>query len=280
MPVMKPREIEKDIYIFNGQSLPVSEFDAEAAIHYPAVYEVLKVTDGVPLFWDAHIDRLEKSLILAGVSAEIDKDQLYQQALRLAKENNTTHHNMKIIMNAFDTKPNGDKYLFFITTSYPSPQQLKEGVKVITFDAERHNPNAKIITTDFRTSILEALQQAQGYEALLVNAAGEVTEGSRSNFFVIKDNVFITPPSHQILEGITRQIVINLLERLGYALKVMPLSLGFLMEAESLFLTGTSPGILPIQQANNKSFDVTLKPLKDLQDLYRHVEETYININK
>lgn len=280
MPVMKPREIEKDIYFFNGQALPVSEFDAEAAIHYPAVYEVLKVTDGVPLFWDSHIDRLEKSLKLAGVSAGIDRDQLYQQALRLVKKNNTTHYNMKIIMNAFDTKPNGDKYLFFITTSYPSPQQLKEGVKVITFEAERHNPNAKIIATDFRTSILEALQQTQGYEALLVNAAGEVTEGSRSNFFVIKDNVFCTPPSHQILEGITRQIVIKLLERLGYGLKVMPLSLGFLMEAESLFLTGTSPGILPIQQVNNKCFDVTLKPLQDLQKLYRHVEETYIKVNK
>jgi len=187
---------------------------------------------------------------------------------------------MKIIMNAVDPKPDGDVYLFFITTGYPSSQQLREGVKVITFEAERHNPNAKIIATDFRTLILEALQQAQGYEALLVNAAGEVTEGSRSNFFVIKNNAFYTPPSHQILEGITRQVVIKLLERLGYALKVMPISLGFLMESDGLFLTGTSPGVLPIRQVNDKAFDVTLKPLQDLQGLYRHVEETYSKINE
>ncbi len=279
MPVMKPREIEKDIYLFNGESLPVSEFDAEAAIHYPAVYEVFKMTQGLPLFWDAHMDRLEKSLKLAGASVSIDRDQLYQQALRLARENNTTHHNMKIIMNAFDTKPQGDVYLFFITTSYPSQQQLKEGIKVITFEAERLNPNAKIIATDFRTSILKALQQAQGYEALLVNQHQEVTEGSRSNYFVIKDNVFFTPPTHQILEGITRQVVIKLLERLGYPLKVMPIPLNFLLEANGLFLTGTSPGVLPIQQVNDKTFDVTLKPLQDLQGLYAHVEETYVKVN-
>lgn len=279
MHVMKPREIEKDFYLLNGESLPVSEFDVEAAIRYPAVYEVLKVTQGLPLFWDAHIDRMEKSLKLAGVSVDINRDQLYQQALRLVEENSTTHHNMKIIMNAFDTKPQGDVYLFFITTSYPSQQQLSEGVKVITFEAQRNNPNAKIIASDFRTSILEALQESQGYEALLVNPDQEVTEGSRSNFFVIKDNVFYTPPSDQILEGITRQVVMQLLSRLGYELKVMPITLPFLASADGLFITGTSPGVLPIRQVNDQQYDVTLKPLQDLQGLFRHVEETYVKVN-
>lgn len=279
MHVMKPREIEKDFYLLNGESLPVSEFDAEAATRYPAVYEVLKVTQGLPLFWDAHIDRLEKSLKLAGVSVDINRDQLYQQALRLVEENKTTHHNMKIIMNAFDTKPQGDVYLFFITTNYPSQQQLREGVKVITCEAQRNNPNAKIIASEFRASILEALQQSQAYEALLVNPHQQVTEGSRSNFFIIKDNVFYTPPSDQILEGITRQVVIQLLSRLGYELKVMPITLPFLASADGLFITGTSPGVLPVRQVNDQPYDVTLKPLRDLQDLFRHVEETYVKVN-
>lgn len=279
MQVMKPREIEKDSYLLNGESLPVSDFDVEAAIRYPAVYEVLKISNGVPLFWDAHIDRMEKSLKLAGVSLDINREELLEQTLRLVQENHITHHNMKIIMNAFDTKPTGDVYLFFITTSYPSQQQLREGVKVITYEAQRNNPNAKIIASDFRAAILETLQEAQGYEALLVNPDQEVTEGSRSNFFVIKDNVFYTPPSHQILEGITRQVVIKLLARLGYELKILPISLPFLTSADGLFLTGTSPGVLPIRLVNDQVYDVTLKPLQDLQGLFHHVEETYVNVN-
>lgn len=280
MSVMKPREIEKEIYLFNGQSLPVSEFDPKAAIRFPAVYEVLKVREGVPVFWGPHMDRLEKSLALAGIQAALDRDRLYKDAKRLMEENHTFHHNLKMILNAFDLKPKGDTYLFFITTKYPSLKQLQEGVKVITFQAERDNPNAKIIASGFRRSILEALHEAQGYEALLVNDQAQVTEGSRSNFFVIKNNVFYTPPSHQILEGITRQVVMTLLERLGYELKVTGLTLDFLLQADALFLTGTSPGVLPVCQLNNTAFDVAVKPLQDLQGLYQHVEETYVKVHQ
>lgn len=280
MTVMKPREIEKDIFILNGRPFPVSEFQPEEAVRYPSVYEVIRVIQGVPLFWEAHLDRLQKSLSLAGSSLAIPREELQQEILDLIRENKVAEHNFKIIFNGFENGGSFNRYLFFVTSRYPTEQQLKQGVTVVTHQAVRENPNAKIIATSFRTPVLAAIQQAGAYEALLVNHQGEVTEGSRSNFFLLRDGIFYTPPADRILEGITRQVVIRLLERLGYSLVTQPITINFLRKADALFLTGTSPGVLPIQQLDDQLFRTNLKPLQDLQSLFHHFVQTYIQIHQ
>lgn len=280
MTVMKHREIEKDIFIHNGISLPVSEFVPEEAVRYPSVYEVIRVMEEVPLFWEAHLDRLQRSLDLAGSTHQCHREELYRQILRLISENKVTDCNFKIIINGFEPGGTLHQYLFFVTSRYPTPNQLSNGVSVITHQAERENPNAKIIATDFRTQVLSAIQNAQAYEALLVNPLDEVTEGSRSNFFLLKDGVFYTPPADRILEGITRQAVISLVERLGYPLKTQAISLDFLQNADGLFLTGTSPGVLPIKQVDHTPYKVNLKPMVELQGLYQHFVRTYVQVHK
>jgi len=280
MTVMKPREIEKDFFLHNGISLPVSEFKPEEAVRYPSVYEVIRVIQGVPLFWEAHLDRLQKSLALAGTTLAIPREKLHQEILDLIRENSVTDHNFKIIFNSFENGGSFNRYLFFVTSRYPTEQQLAQGVAVVTHQAERENPNAKIIATDFRNRVLEAIQESAVYEALLVNHQGEVTEGSRSNFFLLKDGVFYTPPADRILEGITRQVVIRLLERLGYPLVTQPITTDFLGKADGLFLTGTSPGVLPIRQVDDQPFQADLKPLQDLKGLFNHFVQTYVQIHR
>jgi branched-chain amino acid aminotransferase len=279
VPGLNPRDIEKETYLYNGTLLPANEFDPSKATKYPSVYEVIRVIGGVPLFWEAHLDRLQKSIAMAGSSYRFSRENLHQQMLRLIRENRVTHFNMKIILNDFNNASPPHTYLFFITTRYPTSEEISQGVAVITHQAERSNPSAKIISVDFRDPILKALQQSGAYEALLVNHRGEITEGSRSNFFVIKDGVFFTPPADRILEGITRQVVINLLKRLGFPLITAPITINFLQESGGLFLTGTSPGILLVNRVDDHPFSIDMKPLQDLQKQFHHFVQTYISVH-
>ena len=278
---MKPREIEKNVYLLNGTSVPVADFQPEHITRGPAVYEVIQVMDGVPLFWEAHLDRLNKSLSLAGASVPLDRQVLHRQMRQLIRENQVDRHNFKIVVTDFGTSTAPTVHLFFITSRYPSEDQLKNGVDAITHHAERENPNAKIIATDFRAPIQDALHQADAYEALLVNRKMEVTEGSRSNFFLFSKGTCYTPPSDQILQGITRQVVINLLGRLSVPLVQQHITLKFLKQADALFITGTSPGVLPIRRLDGQDIPSgTQPPLQQLQQLYHHFTRTYIAVHR
>ncbi|SMP67419.1 aminotransferase class IV [Anoxynatronum buryatiense] len=277
---MSHREIEKSFFLLNGHLHAVEEFDPHMAIRYPSVYEVIRVIDGVPLFWEAHLDRMQQSLALAGASFQLNRENLRSQMDLLIQKNQVLNHNLKVVVNHWDNTLSPDTYLFFITTRYPSDKDLHQGVPVILHPAERKNPNAKIISTSFRAPILKALESSGAYEALLVNQSDEVTEGSRSNFFVIKQNVFYTPPAAQVLQGITRQVVMRLVHRLGYQIQETSISRAFLLKGDALFLTGTSPGVLPISNANGHSFSVTLEPLQNLQGLYHHFVRTYVDIHR
>ena len=277
---MYHREIEKKFFLYNGRLHAVDKFDASQATHYPSVYEVIRVIKGLPLFWEAHVDRLQQSLTLAGATIQLDRSSLRHQMELLITENQVTNHNLKVVVNQWQLKESPDVYVFFIATRYPSKKALKEGVSVILHPAERQNPNAKIISTDFRAPILAALETTGAYEALLLNQSNEITEGSRSNFFVINNNTFYTPPASQVLQGITRQVVINLLARLGYLLEETVISADFLKKADGLFITGTSPGVLPVKQVDDQPFSVSLEPLQQLQGLYHHFVNTYLEVHQ
>ena len=74
--------------------------------------------------------------------------------------------------------------------SYPSKEYYKKGVKVILYYGERENPNLKVVSTAFRAKVAEKMKEANAHEALLVDRHGFITEGSKSNFFGIKDKLF------------------------------------------------------------------------------------------
>ncbi len=274
------REIEKDFFILNGTFYPVREFVPEKAIEYPSVYEVVRVIEGVPIFWEAHLDRMKKSVSLLGYDFPFDPPMIYAQLLELIEKNQVKNYNIKIVFNQLNVlQPN--LYVFFITSHYPSTEQLKKGVPVILYEAERKNPHAKVISTDFRAPIIKAIRNADAYEALLVNNEGEVTEGSRSNFFIVKDGLFFTAPTSKVLEGVTRKCVFSLLSRLGYSWTEQPITEEFLQKADGLFLTGTSPGVLPVCTVGQQSFDsANIKEIQNIQGLYDHFVKTYVEVNK
>ncbi|MDA8198957.1 MAG: branched-chain amino acid transaminase [Thermaerobacter sp.] len=88
----------------------------------------------------------------------------------------------------------------------------------------------------------------KGYdEAILLGADGHVSEGAGSNLFMVRRGTLITPPvTADILEGITRSIVMELAEENGIPVAERPIDRTELYVADEVFLTGTGAQIAPI----------------------------------
>lgn len=93
-----------------------------------------------------------------------------------------------------------------------------------------------------------------GYdEAIIVNEHGHVTEGSAENIFVVRDGVATTPPpSDGVLEGITRDTVMRLLQSEGIPVEQHSVSRSDLIVADEVFITGTAAEIVPIREVDDR----------------------------
>jgi branched-chain amino acid aminotransferase len=108
-------------------------------------------------------------------------------------------------------------------------------------------------------------------EAIMLNDAGSVSEGSGMNLFIVSKGVVYTPPvSAGILEGITRNSVIDLLGDEGVEVREVDIARGALYAGDEMFLTGTAAEVTPIRSVDGRVVgDGTRGPLtKKAQELF------------
>jgi len=273
-------EIIESYVIFNGKTMPAAEWAARPSHSSGTIYDVLRVMSGVPLFVERHMERLEASARLVGRSIESIAGNIRESIYELIKINGKPDKNVKIIVyNLESSTP--DYLVYFTRSSYPAPEDYKKGVHTILLHEERNNPNAKIINTGYKERVAAALSKAGAYEALLVNSKNEITEGSRSNVFFVKGNAVLTAPKGSVLIGITRVCVFELCNRLKVDLIEQPVTVQMLGEIDGLFMTGTSPKLLPIATVDDISFNSSENQLiKLLMKGYDDMLNEYINENK
>jgi len=102
---------------------------------------------------------------------------------------------------------------------------------------------------------------------ILVDHNNYVTEGPGFNVFAVKDNVVLTS-GHGVLEGISRLTVLDICDELSIKKQVRPITKGEFMEADEIFLSTSSGGLVPITKVNNRIFsnnapgEMTTKLLK------------------
>ena len=84
-------------------------------------------------------------------------------------------------------------------------------------------------------------------EALMMNDQGYVAEGSGDNIFIVKDNVIKTPPGYVgTLEGITRNVIIELAKQLGFEIREDVFTRHDVYIADEVFLTGTAAEVIAV----------------------------------
>ncbi|MEA4963123.1 aminotransferase class IV [Lutispora sp.] len=276
---MKNEIIEKYL-ICNGSMIdresykPCNDFAANI------VYEVIRVIDGVPLFLEEHMDRLVKSSEMISMDIRPLSGSIASNIKKLIEVNNKPAKNLKILVYKGD-KSYIDYSIFFIQSNYPQPELYEKGIKAILFNALRENPNAKVQNSGLRERVNKALSESSAYEALLVNEAGEITEGSKSNVFFVKNNSLYTSPKQEVLLGVTRTRVIELARSLGIETIEASIHKSFLEKCDGLFITGTSPKVLPISNVDEFNYESSKnETILSLMKAYDSLIEAYIKRHK
>lgn len=245
-------------YIENGKVKKVSELveDTEGKI----VYEVIRIIDGKPLFMEQHFKRMEYSFKLINLECKFNYLDIKNQINTLVKESKTTIGNIKI---TYSVEKDSLK-IYFIKHKYPAKKLYEEGVDTILFFGERENPNAKIVNNNFRQKVTNEIESREVFEAILVNNKGMVTEGSKSNIFMIKDDILYTSKVEDVLPGVTRNEILSLAIEMNIKIVEEDICYLAIKDMDSMFISGTSPKILPIKKVEDKELSVSNELLRKL----------------
>lgn len=244
------------------------------------VYEVIRVIDGVPLFWEEHMTRLLSSSDMIDIDLTNLIGKISSDINKLIDINNRPNKNIKILV--YSDKKNIINYsLFFIKSNYPDKELYDKGIDTILYKAIRENPNAKVQNAQLREKINKELLRHDAYEALLLNEEDYITEGSKSNVFFVKDSLLFTPPKQDVLLGVTRTRIVELAKNLGIDVVEKSIHKSFLNECDGLFITGTSPKVLPISRVNEILYDSPKNEIiLRLMEAYDSLIEEYIKTHK
>ena len=255
-------------YLNNGDIFPIEKFTDED-YKEKIIYEVLRVVNGKPAFLKDHLERMKKSFKLIHKEFPFNDEKIKELIDKVIKANDDVIGNIKITYNT----TSGNFKIYYIMHSYPSQEYYEKGVKVILYYGERENPNLKIVSTAFRAKIAEKMKEANAHEALLVDRNGFITEGSKSNFFGIKDKKLITAKGETVLRGITRDKIFKIAESLGIEVEEKEIKASEITDLDSLFISGTSVAILPIAQVDDIKFDVNNEILRKIMKKYNELLE-------
>ena len=237
------------------------------------VYEVIRVFDGKPLFLADHINRLEASLQHSGCSTVSSTAVAVLTATESVKKLvdlcNLRYQNIKILLIPSEDPCKPPKVIAYpIESFYPPMSHYNNGVKASFLRHERKNPNAKVVDASLKKTMSNAMTDGV-FELLLVNDDGKITEGSRSNVFYIKHNCVYTAPDSLVLQGITRSRIIELCESLCVRVIYQTLPVKDLLEADAVFISSTSNGILPIGILEGRHYDIrSCETLKILMNAF------------
>lgn len=247
----------------DGRLVPVDQAvvpvdDINFAYGY-GVYETLKVRKGLVYFPEDHETRLFHSASLIGLEHPLVPGDLVRGCTELTRADGLVDSNLKVLLIGGKKREDARFWILALAPLFPDRKNYRDGGTALTFRGERAFPAAKTLNMLVSTLAYRQAQAAGAYDALLVNHRGEITEGTRTNFFWSDGNRIFTPPKEDVLEGVTRLTVIRTMEAQGIPWEEKRLRLEDLEETRGCFLTSTSTKIMPLKQIDQRH--IPLDPL-------------------
>lgn len=261
----------KDVILQN--ELNSMQFDSDRS-----VYEVIRIIDGIALFLEDHFARLLTSVKIVGLHFEMGLSEFRQKIDELVILNQKPTGNVKFVLSEIENK---FQWSFsFIPHFYPGTDEYRMGVATGLLFAEREYPNAKIIQNTIRERANQMVADQKLYEVLLVDRNGMITEGSRSNVFFVNGNRFFTAPASKVLVGVTMVKVFECLRELAFPVIEEAVRASEVGAFDTVFLTGTSLKILPVNCIGTIQISVNNFYVNQLMDKYNSLVEIYIKSQK
>ncbi len=244
----------------------ISVFD-HGLLYGDGVFEGIRAYSGRVFRLKEHVERLYESAAAIALAIPMTREQMAAAIDGAIAHNGLKDAYIRVVVTrgsgslGLDPRKTTDPQVVIITDKISLyPEELYEhGLKIITAATTRNHPNAvnpRIKSLNYLNNILAKMEgvQAGCLEALMLNHKGEVAECTGDNIFLVKHGEIRTPPSDAgILEGITRQAVMDLARDAGYRVVEMTLHRHDVYTAEECFLTGTAAELIPVVECDGRT---------------------------
>ena len=251
--------------IFLGDKL-VDEADAKVSVfdhgllYGDGVFEGIRVYGGRVFLHQQHIDRLFESAKAIRLVIPMTPVNLIAAVEATVKANNIHDGYVRLVVTrgagslGLDIRKTSNPQIIIIadTISLYPPETYTKGMNLVTASTIRNHPGAlssRIKSLNYLNNILARIEgtDAGMVEALMLNHKGEVAECTGDNIFIVKHRVLMTPGVDAgILEGITRNAVMELAVEGGYEVREASLTRHDLYVADEMFLTGTAAEVVAV----------------------------------
>lgn len=257
------------IYL-NGRFMPEPEAKVSVLDHGflygDGIFEGIRAYHGRVFKLDAHLDRLYESAKTINLNIGVSKAEMQEIVLETLRRNSFQDAYIRLVVSRgkgdLGLDPNNcskaaivcitDKLALFPESLY------QNGMEVKTVPTRRNNVdslNPRIKSLNYLNNILARIEAnlAGASEAVMLNQEGHVCEGTGDNIFIVKKGEIITPPTYVgILEGITRNTVLELAAKAGVPAKEQLFTRHDLYNADEVFLTGTAAELVPVVKVDGR----------------------------
>ncbi len=274
--------------ILHSKDAVVSVFD-HGFLYGDGIYETLRVYDGVVFKLDEHLTRLFQSAFLIGLSIPADADRLkvaiYETLIANAFRNAYVRLTVSRGRGPVGLDPDlcPEPSIVIIVQKFKEyPKNYYEnGVHLIIPETRRNYRkamNPRIKSLNFLNNILAKIEAKRNnaYEAVMLNVHGHLTEGTISNIFFYKEGKLCTPsPACGILDGITRNIILDISRREGIEIHEGCFRKKDIYSAREVFITNTTMEVMPVSGVDDRRFAVG-NIAKLLRAIYQHEVKAFI----
>jgi branched-chain amino acid aminotransferase len=231
-----------------------------------SVFEVLRTYGGALFGFEEHLARLKQSAALALIEFS-ELETLRREVLAVVRATGNEETYVRIVVTRGSGKALGlDPALaraplrVVIATDVPVPPawMYERGVSVITHRTQRISEGTSAVGSKLGNYLLSILATHEAHargadEALILNAAGQVVEGTTSNVFLVKDGGLVTPPDEAgLLAGITRAKVLELARRFGIRCELRTFGPAELISSDEAFITSSIRELVPVVAVDGK----------------------------
>ncbi|MDV6032315.1 branched-chain-amino-acid transaminase [Stieleria sp.] len=254
--------MSRQIYI-NGQfhapeDAKISVYD-HGLLYGDGVFEGMRIYGKKVFRLTEHLKRLDESACAINLQLPISLEQLAADTNETVAKNEIVDGYIRLIVTrgagplGLDPFKCSDPQVIIIADSitlYPE-SYYENGLELVTASTIRNHPAAlspRIKSLNYLNNILAKMEglKAGCIEALMLNHKGEVAECTGDNLFVIKNGRLNTPPIEAgILEGVTRNAVLELAREAGIETTELPMTRHDIYVADECFLTGSAAEVIP-----------------------------------
>jgi branched-chain amino acid aminotransferase len=227
-----------------------------------SVYETVRTYGGKTFLLQRHLERLRESAKALDINLDVTDDEIAARVEETLVAAGNPESSIRIVVSAgvgaIDYHAGSASRPTVVVIVRPLPEYpeslYREGARAVIVPmmrATKGGLDPRIKSSNLLTNLM-ALREAQrqkAYEAILLNPDGDVAEGSMSNVFLVAKSVIRTPPlSAGILEGITRELLIEVAREKGFPVEERGFKPEELFRADEAFITASARQIVPIVQ--------------------------------